>query len=174
MWMWIAVGLLTAAAALTGLTSSGSTITKTAHGYSNGDLVALSALTGGAGFVTAYPYFVVGVTANTFGLAGVPGGTAITPTTNLTAGTSIKYTEVTGGSPAYARKAIVFAAAVGGLKDDTTNGATPDVPAGTVDAIGEWSALTAGNLLTFQIVTSETYAAQGTYTITDSKNSITG
>lgn len=58
-------------------------------------------------------------------------------------------TEVTGGSPAYARKAITWQAAgavTAGAKDITA-GVTFDVPAGTtVRGVGLWSASTAGTI----------------------------
>lgn len=53
--------------------------------------------------------------------------------------------EVTGGSPAYARKSVTFSAASGGVKA-TSNGPIFDVPAGTtVRWIGFWTALTVGS-----------------------------
>lgn len=75
--------------------------------------------------------------------------------------------EVTGGSPAYARKAIAWNAASGGSMDDSTNGAVFDVPAGTtVTWISGWN--TAGTSRYFKKqVTSEAFGAQGTYTVTD-------
>lgn len=55
-------------------------------------------------------------------------------------------TEVTGGSPAYARKAITWNAAASGAKSITA-AVTFDVPAATtVRNIGLWSASTAGTL----------------------------
>ena len=168
------VGLLQADAGLTGLTSSGDTITKASHGYSVGDIVVFSALTGGAGLVAGDVYFVVNVpSSSTFKVGTKPGGTAVTPSSNLTAGTVTRYVEISGGSPAYTRKAIAYSAAAGGVADDSTNGAILDVPGGAnVDAVGEWSALTAGTLLVFATVTREPFAAQGTYTVTDSKNDL--
>lgn len=51
--------------------------------------------------------------------------------------------EATGGSPAYARKAVTWAASSGGTK--ASSGAlTFDVAAGTYSYVGLWSALTAG------------------------------
>lgn len=75
--------------------------------------------------------------------------------------------ELTGGSPAYARKAIAWNAASGGSMDDSTNGAVFDVPAGsTVAWITGWN--TAGTVRYFKKqVTSESFAGQGTYTVTD-------
>lgn len=75
--------------------------------------------------------------------------------------------EVTGGSPAYARKAIAWNAASGGSIDDSTNGAVFDVPAGTtVSWITGWN--TAGTVRYFKKdVTDEVFGAQGTYTVTD-------
>jgi hypothetical protein len=53
--------------------------------------------------------------------------------------------ELTGGSPAYARKAVSWNAAASGLVDNTAQ-IVHDVPAGsTVYAVGLWSALSAGN-----------------------------
>jgi hypothetical protein len=76
--------------------------------------------------------------------------------------------ELTGGSPAYARKAASWSAAVSGAKNLAST-LTFNVPAGsTVAFIGLWDALTGGN---FQgggpLATSETYGAQGTYTLTN-------
>lgn len=51
--------------------------------------------------------------------------------------------ELTGGSPAYARKAISWAAAGSGSKA-TSAAVTFDVPASTVAYVGLWSAATAG------------------------------
>jgi hypothetical protein len=76
--------------------------------------------------------------------------------------------EVSGGSPAYARVAIAFNAAAAGAMDDSTNGATLNVPASTTVAyVGFWSASTAGTWLGYVDVTDEVFASQGTYTVTD-------
>ena len=49
--------------------------------------------------------------------------------------------EISGGSPAYARKAIAWNSAASGSMDDSTNGVELDVPAGTtVSYVGLWSA----------------------------------
>lgn len=56
--------------------------------------------------------------------------------------------EVTGGSPAYARKALTWAAAAGGAKALAATLPTWDVPAGTtVPWWGAWDAVTVGNFL---------------------------
>jgi hypothetical protein len=53
--------------------------------------------------------------------------------------------EVTGGSPAYARKSATFAAASGGSKA-SSNAPVFDVPASTtVRFVGFWDAITSGN-----------------------------
>lgn len=74
--------------------------------------------------------------------------------------------EVSGGSPAYARKAVTWAAASVGVKN--LNGTLPvfDVPACTVKAVGFYDAATAGVQYGFYNVTDEIFAAQGTYGIT--------
>lgn len=74
--------------------------------------------------------------------------------------------ELTGGSPAYARKAITWAAASGGAMDETTSPVF-DVPAGsTVSWVSFWN--TAGTVRYLKKnVTDEVFGAQGTYTLTD-------
>lgn len=72
--------------------------------------------------------------------------------------------EVTGGSPAYARKAVSWNAASGGAA--TQNGDVAlDIPAGTtVSWISLWN--TAGTVRYLKKdVTDEVFGAQGTYTI---------
>lgn len=51
--------------------------------------------------------------------------------------------ESTGGSPAYARKAVTWAAASGGTRANSA-AITFDLPASTVQHVGFWSAVTAG------------------------------
>lgn len=74
--------------------------------------------------------------------------------------------ELTGGSPAYARKAVTWAAAAGGTMDETTSPVF-DVAAGsTVAYVSYWN--TAGTVRYLKkAVTSETFAGQGTYTLAD-------
>lgn len=82
--------------------------------------------------------------------------------------------EISGGSPAYARKAIAWGSAASGAMDDSTNGAEFDVPSGTtVSYVGLWSASTAGTFYGFADVTDEVFASQGTYTVTDADISLT-
>jgi hypothetical protein len=74
--------------------------------------------------------------------------------------------ELSGGSPAYARKAITWAAASAGAMDETTS-PTFDVPAGsTVSWVSFWN--TAGTVRYLKKnVTDEVFGAQGTYQLTD-------
>lgn len=162
------VGLLSADAgkSVTGVGSTG-VFTSAAHGYSNGDLVVLSAMTGGSGFVAGRLYRVIAVTTNTFQLAATVGGTAITGGTDLTAGTVTRLVELTGGS--YARVATAFAAAAAGQNDDSTSHSV-NVPASTtVSYVGYYSAATSGTLHEVSAVTPEVFAGAGTYTVTDAK-----
>lgn len=74
--------------------------------------------------------------------------------------------EVTGGAPGYARKAITWAAASAGSKTLTAS-VTFDVPGGvTVTHCGTWSASSGG---TFRgggaLPVPESWGAQGTYTL---------
>lgn len=74
--------------------------------------------------------------------------------------------EVIGGSPAYARKALTWNAASAGSKT-LSNQPTFDVPASTtVTHIGLWSAATSGTYYGYIDVTDEVFAAQGTYQVT--------
>lgn len=167
-------------AGLTGVTGVAATgiFTKAAHGYVAGDLLVFRAITGGTGFKAEFPVFVIAtnLATNTFSVSLTPGGTifnsaAVAPwTVDISAATSVKLVELTGGSPAYARKAIAFAAAGNGLQDDSTNGAVFDVPAAaTVNYCGFFSALTVGTLNAIKQLTTEVFSGQGTYTLTDAK-----
>ncbi len=71
--------------------------------------------------------------------------------------------EVTGGTPAYARKAVAWNASAAGIA--TQNGDVVfDVPAGTVAWVSCWNV--AGTVRYWKKdVTDEVFAAQGTYTV---------
>jgi hypothetical protein len=176
-------GLLDAATPITTVTGTASTnvFNKNTHGLSNGDLVVLSEMTvsggganglaaGDAGNVNnaAEPLFVINQAANTFELSRAPGGSAVDFTADVSAVTVTKLVEISGGSPAYTRETIAFNNAADGAIDDSTNGAVFDIPAGaTVDYSGLYSASTSGTLLMLTRQVSETFAGQGTYTLTD-------
>lgn len=74
-------------------------------------------------------------------------------------------TEPSGGSPAYARKALTW---TGGSVDGVaTASATFDIPSGTtIVGVGVHTAVTAGTYLDGAAVTSQAFASQGTYTVT--------
>lgn len=74
-------------------------------------------------------------------------------------------TEPTGGSPAYARKALSWSAPSNGVVTAT---ATFDIPSGTtIVAAGVHSAVSgAGNYLDGGAVTNQNFATQGQYTLT--------
>lgn len=73
-------------------------------------------------------------------------------------------TELTGGSPAYARKAPSFSAASNGDRSATV---VFDVPAGsTVNQVGFYTASSGGSPAHTETVTTESYGAQGTYSLT--------
>jgi len=75
--------------------------------------------------------------------------------------------EISGGSPAYARKAITWNAASGGAID-SSNQPEFDVPAGeTVKYVGFWSALTGGIFYGYADVDDEVFTNQGKYTLDD-------
>jgi hypothetical protein len=166
------VGLYDAGTALTSVTSvtSTDTFTKTSHGMANGTLVLISGLTGGANLSVGRPYFVVNQAANTFQVSLKPGGSVEDHGTDVTAATVTPLIELSGGSPAYARGAIAYSTAANGTMDDSTNGVTLNVPAGaTVDYKAGFSASTSGTLLFIDAQSpAESYAGQGTFSITDS------
>jgi hypothetical protein len=77
--------------------------------------------------------------------------------------------ELTGGSPAYARKALVWSAASGKV-GAVTGGNLPvfDIPAGSTAAyMGFWSAVSGGTFRGSQVLSSsESFTGQGTLTVT--------
>jgi hypothetical protein len=81
--------------------------------------------------------------------------------------------EVTGGSPAYARKSITWSAASAGSMT-ASNQPQFDVPASTtVTHVGFWSAVTSGTYMGMADVTDESFGSQGTYTLTSTTVSLT-
>lgn len=75
--------------------------------------------------------------------------------------------EISGGSPAYARKAITWNSASSGNLD-SSNAPVFDVPSGTTVAwVGFWSASSGGTFYGSSDVTDEVFGAQGTYTLSD-------
>lgn len=73
--------------------------------------------------------------------------------------------EVTGGSPAYARKAVTWVTAANGDIVPNAN-LVFDIPAaGVVDEWRGFTALTAGTDYGGAALTEETFAGQGTYTL---------
>jgi len=76
--------------------------------------------------------------------------------------------EISGGNPAYARKALTWNTAVAGSMDDSGAERVFDVPPGTtVSYVGFWSALTVGTFYGSADVTNEAFTGQGTYTLQD-------
>jgi hypothetical protein len=81
--------------------------------------------------------------------------------------------EVTGGSPAYARKSVTWNAAASGNLDNS-NTSVFDVPAGTtIRRVGFFDAVSAGTYYGDADITDETYGSQGTYTVTDADITLT-
>lgn len=74
--------------------------------------------------------------------------------------------EVTGGSPAYTREVLSWAAAASGSVSSDAQ-IVFDVPGSTtITHLGYWSASAAGTFYgARQLDTNQTYATQGTYTI---------
>lgn len=81
--------------------------------------------------------------------------------------------EISGGSPAYARKAVTWNAAANGSMI-ASNQPVFDVPASTtIKAVGFWSAATSGTQYGDDDVDEETFNNQGTYTATSTTLSLT-
>jgi hypothetical protein len=81
--------------------------------------------------------------------------------------------EVSGGTPAYARKGITWSAASSG-NVDSSNQPQFDVPGSTtITRIGFQTALTGGTYYGDAEITDEAYGGQGTYTLTDCDISLT-
>lgn len=76
--------------------------------------------------------------------------------------------ELTGGSPAYARKAVAAPAAASNGSKQVSGSVTFDVPAGsTVAFVGQWSNDATPVWLGYDATDSvESYVAQGTYQVT--------
>lgn len=73
--------------------------------------------------------------------------------------------ELSGGSPAYARKAVTWATPADGLIRPTAN-LVFDVPAGaSVDGWQGYDAASGGTAYGVNALTLEDFAAQGTYTL---------
>ena len=179
------VGAFTANAtkAITGVAAT-DIITSAAHGYAAGDLVIFEGITGGSNIKAgtalnadelADAYFVVAtnLAANTFSVSRTPGGAVEDLGSDISAGNVRRLVELSGGS--YARVAIAYAAAASGQVDDSTNGASINVPAsGVVDYLGYWNN-GSGELRAFDKVTQEVYsAAGGIYVVNDSKLHLNG
>lgn len=98
-------------------------------------------------------------------LAIAYGGAAAYGAVYTTAPGASAGTEPSGGSPAYARKALSWTA--GGSDGIVTATAVFDIPSGTtVVGVGVHTAVTAGTYLDGASVTSQAFASQGTYTVT--------
>lgn len=97
-------------------------------------------------------------------LATVAGWSSLHTASPGTTGTN----EVSGGSPAYARKAITWNAASAGNLDNNANPVF-DVPGSTtVTHFGLWSASTGGTFYGGDALSAnETFSSQGTYTLSD-------
>lgn len=80
--------------------------------------------------------------------------------------------EISGGSPAYARKAVTLGSASGGVRQMTSADALFDVPACTVAYVGFWSAIS-GTYQGCKAVTSEVFASQGQYKLLAASTSLT-
>lgn len=85
-----------------------------------------------------------------------------------TAGGATAGTELTGGSPAYARKAVTWGGAGTGNVNTATIPAFDVASGSTVAGAGFHTASTAGNYNDGGAVTSQAFSSQGTYTLSAS------
>jgi hypothetical protein len=110
-------------------------ITMTAHGLANGTLLVLQAKDPAQAveLYNGFPYYVVNTAANDFQLAYSPGGSPIVFSTDVTSDfIAVLFTEISGGTPAYARKAVAFPSATAGLS--VAASVTFDIPVGASPA----------------------------------------
>lgn len=93
-----------------------------------------------------------------------PNGTLFSATPGTTGAAT---NELTGGSPAFARKALAWSAASASA---STGSATFDIPSGATVAFSGVcvsAVLTTADVRDFASVTSQAFASQGTYAVTD-------
>lgn len=91
----VALAAATAAAKTGTAAASGDSISSSAHGYSNGDIIVFTVLTDGAGLRLNYPYYVVGATTNAFQVSRTLGGSAVDITTDYSAISARKLAAIT-------------------------------------------------------------------------------
>lgn len=93
--------------------------TSAAHGYSAGDQVKFTALTGGAGLSTDTVYYVISANlgSTTFQVSTTRGGSAVDFSTNITAGTVVKLGTLT---EAYVLSLLQTVWENGGLRESET------------------------------------------------------
>ena len=72
---------------------AGDTVTRTAHGYTNGMSISFAEIVSTTGIVAGQIYFIVGATANTFQVSSTLGGSALALTTDGT-GVILGYKQV--------------------------------------------------------------------------------
>lgn len=96
----------------------------------------------------------------------IPGGTAWVGLHTGSPGAAGTANEVSGGSPAYARKQITWTSGSGGALTGTS--ATIDVPTGTYTYASLWNAASSGSCIDWVAITSTTLGAQGQIVVTPS------
>lgn len=88
-------------------------------------------------------------------------------------GTTGSANELSGGSPAYARKAITWSAAASGSKA-SSSAPQFDIPPGTTVAWASiWSAATGGTCYATYDLPDEAFTGQGQYTLSSLTQSLT-
>jgi hypothetical protein len=106
------------------------------------------------------------------GLVALAGFASLHTADPGTTGTS----EVTGGTPAYARKAITWGSPATSSVAMAATLPVFNVPAATtISYLGYWSLATGGTFYGSRALSSpETYGGQGTYSITSATESVSG
>lgn len=139
------------------------------HGYSNGTEVVILTLTNGSPFVVGNHYYVVNAGANSFQLSLTEAGAAIAGASG--SGTLASISEVTGGSPAYARHSVAWTNANAGTIQITEDKVF-NVPVGKIVGWRGFSALTAGTNYGGGKLSIQDYAEQGEYRLLASDTGI--
>lgn len=176
------LGLLERTLEVTGWGQKSTTILeKTAHGLSNNDLVWFTTITGGAidaanptttpGIIVKRPYYVKVVGANEIELLYTRGGsTPVKWNTTVTAGTLLRFVEISGGT--YVRVATACSTATIGVATDAARKVKAKA-AQNVDALAWYPKLKPSEEGTSEPeiaacleITRETFAAEGELEVT--------
>lgn len=155
---------------LTGQVSTEELKLASGHGLSVGDLIMFTTLTGGKTganpLFVGRPYFVIVSNAEGIKISQKESGTAEVWAETVTAGKYVKLTELSGGSPTYARVGTSFGTASKGKLEDVTGHALNVKAGATISHIGYFQNSSGTPTVgVFTLAAPEAFSEQGTYTV---------